>query len=346
MGEAQEAEFVVRLALQGMTTFVRLTGQGAEHMAAALKALQNKKEYTPGEKRMMDLLKQGKSMDVFKVPVERMGEFVEQAKRYGLQYYLIERDGMDHDTGIQEIYVKLEDAPILNEIARHMHLGSVEGKMETGNITEAEKQSAVDLTRAQEIIRDMTSPNREERENARPEPSEPTEHSQSAGSYTSTENESKEEKQSIREQLKTGQDELDSSRDMFREARSLRESMMSGAPGAGRESSFPGWEKPTVEYDTATGERLYRGKTAGQMTDIDRVQFSVDNEMERAGKLSEDFIESLYMGGFQVNKNGIVEPLALDISDREKRLIADMMRNPGEAVRDFKQIKEAYMHGQ
>ena len=343
MGEAQEAEFVVRLALQGMTTFVRIAGQGAEHMAAALKALQNKKEYTPGEKSLIDLLKQGDSLHVFEVPADRMAEFVDHAKRYGLQYYLIERDGMDQELGIQEIYVKRGDAPTANKIAEHMGLGRVTGRMETDNITEAEKQSAVDLTRAQEIIRDMTSPNREERENVHPEPLEPTEHSQSVGSYTNIEN----ERNSIREQLKTGQDELDSSRDMFREARNLRESMMSGVPGQEKENTnFPGWEKPQVEYDSESGERLYRGKTAAQMTDIDRVQFSVDNEMERFGKLSEDFIESLYMGGFKVNKNGIVEPLPLDISEKEKKLIADMMRNPGEAVRDFNQIKEAYMHGQ
>jgi len=345
MGEAQEAEFVVRLALQGMTTFVRIAGQGAEHMAAALKALQNKKEYTPGEKSMIDLLKQGDTLHVFEVSADRMAEFVEHAKRYGLQYYLIERDGMDQKLGIQEIYVKRGDAPTANKIAEHMGLGSV-GRMETDNITEAEKQSAVDLTRAQEIIRDMTSPNKEERENVHPEHLEPTEHSQSADSYTSIRNERPEEKQSIREQLKTGQDELDSSRDMFREARNLRESMMSNVPGAEKvNGSFSGWEKPKVEYDIS-GERMYRGKTAAQMTDIDRVQFSVDNEMERFGKLSEDFIESLYMSGFKVNKNGIVEPLPLDISEKEKKLIADMMRNPGEAVRDFNQIKEAYMHGQ
>lgn len=345
MGEAQEAEFVVRLALQGMTTFVRLAGQGAEHMAAALKALQNKNNYTPGEKRLLDLLKQGDSLAVFEVPADRMAEFVQHAQRYGLQYYLIERDDYDNSIGIQEIFVKRGDAPTANTIAEHMGLGSVKGRMETDNITEAEKRNAVDITRAQEIINDMTSPNREEREHVRPESAEPTEHSQSGGSYSSTVNERK--RQSIREQLKIGKDELDSSRDMFREARSLRESMVSNVPGQKQENTnFPGWKKPEVTYDTETGERLYRGKKPEQMTDVDRVQFSIDNEMERFGKLSDDFIESLYMSGFKVNQNGIAEPFKPDIPETEKKLIADMMRNPGEAARDFNKIKEAYINGQ
>ena len=340
--EAQEAEFVVRLALQGMTYIMQISGQGATHIAAMLQAIKNQPDNSPGAKRLATMLKSREPLRVFTITEANLPEFASEAKRYGCQYCIAERTGENVALGTYDLLVKDTDAVRINHIIDRLKLATVDGRVDT-DIPEDRLQQAVELTYAQKLMQDMFSPNKEERiaeEREYTGEMELEEPSQSAGSYKSTDNRS-----SIKLQLQENQLEIESTRDMFTMARELRVSMMSQGQSMDLDDTpaLLGWEEPEVEYND-TGELLYRGKTADEMTPRDQVQYLVDNEMKSNGKLSEDTIGRLYQAGYKVDEHGLVEKLDTNLTNRERKLISEMMRDPGEAVKDFNEIKEAFVN--
>lgn len=341
--EAQEAEFVVRLALQGMTYIMQISGQGATHIAAMIQAIKNQPDNSPGAKRLATMLKSREPLRVFTITEANLPEFATEAKRYGCQYCIAERTGENVALGTYDLLVKDVDAVRINHIVEKLKLATVDGMIDT-DLSEEQMQNAVELTHAQQLMQDMFSPNREERLQAEHENTgvmELEDLNQSEGSYVSTDNRS-----SIKEQLLENQLEIESTKDMFSMARDLRVSMMSEGTGIeGDESpTLLGWEEPETEYNDA-GEMLYRGKTADEMTERDQVQFMVDNEMKAHGKLSEDTIGRIYQAGYKVDENGLVEKLDTSLTSRERKLIAEMMHEPGEVAREFSEIKEALNNG-
>lgn len=323
---AQEAEFVIRLALQGMSGFIRVTGEAGTHIAAMIQAAMNQPDNSPGVKRLKDLLKSGEELKVFTLPEDRVKDFATEAKRYGIQYCFAKRTEDDKAQGVFDVLVKYRDAPRLNRIAERLQLGQVEGGIETV-VPEAEQQKAVELTEAQKLMQDMFSPNEKERQEEAElkKYQEPEMWSPSESSLTPSNN----ERPSVRESLKQTQVEIDSSRDMFAQARNLRQQMFGQT----------GWDAPEEEYNER-GERLFRGKIAEEMTPLDQVQQLVDMEMAQNGHLNEDFIRQMYMSGYEVDAKGIVKTMDITIPTKERQMIADMMRNPGEQAKTYQMIKE------
>ena len=340
--ESQEAEFVVRLALQGMNYIMQISGQGAAHIAAMIQAIKNQPDTSPGAKRLATMLKSGESLRVFTITENNLQEFAQEAKRYGCQYCIAERSGENVAEGTYDLLVKDTDAVRINHIIEKLKLATVDGRVDT-NLTEEQQQGAVELTDAQKLMHDLFSPNKEERiaeEHNNPGAMEPEElQNQSEGSYQSTDN-----RTSIRMQLSENQLEIDSTRDMFSMARDLRVSMMSPGNIIDDEKSMLGWEPPERTY-SESGEMLYRGKTADMMTPRDQVQYMVDEEMFNKGKLSEEFIEKLYKAGYMVDEKGFVNEFDTNLTSRERKLIVDMMHDPGEDIKTFNDIKEAISHG-
>ncbi|MBQ9934326.1 MAG: PcfB family protein [Lachnospiraceae bacterium] len=340
--ESQEAEFVVRLALQGMNYVMQISGQGAVHIAAMIQAIKNQPDTSPGKKRLATMLKSGESLRVFTIMESNLQEFALEAKRYGCQYCIAELSGENVALGTYDLLVKDTDAVRINHIIEKLKLASVEGKVDT-DLTEEQQKGAIELTDAQKLMQDLFSPNKEERieaERNNPGAVEPEEiQSQSEGSYKSTDN-----RTSIRLQLNENQIEVDSTRDMFTMARELRVNMMSPGASIDDEKSMIGWEPPERNYNES-GEMLYRGKTADEMTPRDQVQYMVDEEMFSKGKLSEEFIGRLYEAGYMVNEKGFVEELDTNLTNRERKLIVDMMHDPGEDAKTFNDIREAINHG-
>lgn len=327
MNGSGEAEMIIRMALQGAMYFIRLTGDGATHMVAMLKALKDKPNNSPGVIKLKEMLKSGKPTVVFSIPEDKLGEFASETKLYGIQYVMAER----HEGGraIWDLLVYAEDASKIQRVAENIgitNLKQLDGKLET-NVTEEEKQRAVEITIEQKKLKDMMSPNKRERE-AGPERSGLTEERPS-GSSSSGIN-SVNGRISIMEELGSKKAEIESAMDIFAMARDLRQNMMQDAPQAVKDM-HGGWEAPAEEYDTETGERLYRGKRAADMTELDKLQYMVDSEMASNGILRENTIKSLYEAGYRVDKKGIVSANETTLTSRERKLVADMMSEP---VRD------------
>ncbi|MBQ8319116.1 MAG: PcfB family protein [Lachnospiraceae bacterium] len=340
--ESQEAEFVVRLALQGMNYIMQISGQGATHIAAMIQAIKNQPDTSPGAKRLATMLKSGESLRVFTIMESNLKEFAQEAKRYGCQYCIAECSGENVALGTYDLLVKDTDAVRINHIIEKLKLASIDGRVDTG-LNEEQKKEAIELTEAQKLMQELFSPNKEERmqeERNNPGAMEPEEiQNQSEGSYQSTDN-----RTSIRMQLNDNKLEADSTRDMFAMARELRVNMMSTGAEIDDGMAVIGWEPPERSY-SESGEMLYRGKTAAEMTPKDQVQFMVDEEMFNNGKLSDELIERLYKAGYMVDENGFVNELDTSLSNRERKLIVDMMHEAGEEAKTFNELREAISSG-
>lgn len=347
MEGTREAEMIVSFTLQGMTYALRLSGAAAKNIAAMIAALAKQPDKSPGATRMKALLQSGEPLDYYTVPADKMQEFALMSKKYGIQYCV----AMNNE-GAYDLVVKKSDSSRINRISEMLGIGQVQGSLDQ-DLTDAEKQTAENLTPEQKILQDMMSPNRDERE--RDEPNFKRElPEQERASDSSSPNIN--ERESVVDQIENYQQAQESARDIFAEARSLREAVMTELPdGAEPVIANVGWDRPVTRYNE-DGEQLFRGKTADQMTDLDKMQYMVDQEMLSNGKLSENFIQQMYVSGYRVDESGMVmeDRSSKELTSKEKLMIADMMREPekgnmektlADAVEAMKEV-EKYEHRQ
>mgnify|MGYP002678245618 CR=1 FL=1 len=320
MEGTREAEMIVQFALQGMTYALRLSGTAAKNIAAMIAALAKQPDKSPGATRMKALLQSGEALDYYTVPADKMQEFALMAKKYGIQYCV----AMNQD-GAYDLVVKKSDSSRINRISEMLGIGQVQGSLDQ-DLTDAEKQTAENLTPEQKILQDMMSPNRDEREHTEPNFNQELPEGERASDSSSNIN----ERESVVDQIENYQQAQESARDIFAGARSLRESVMTDLPdGAEPVVANIGWDRPVTRYNE-DGEQLFRGKTADQMTNLDKMQYMVDQEMLSNGKLSENFIQQMYMSGYRVDDSGMVleDRSSKNLTSKEKLMIADMMREP------------------
>jgi|GEM_PF-507029 len=322
MEGTREAEMIVSFTLQGMTYALRLSGAAAKNIAAMIAALAKQPDKSPGATRMKALLQSGEPLDYYTVPADKMQEFAEMSKKYGIQYCV----AMNQD-GAYDLIVKKSDSPRINRIAEHLGIGQVQVQGGINmDVNEEEKANATNITPEQELMQDMMSANKNEREHDEPNFNQELSEEEPAFGSSST---SFNQRESVMDQVNNYQQAQESARDMFAGARSLREASMSDLPdGAEPIVVDIGWDRPVTRYNE-NGEQLFRGKTAEQMNDVDKIQYMVDQEMLVNGKLSEDFIRQMYVSGYRVDENGIVSrDDGVKLTSKERQMIADMMREP------------------
>ena len=347
MEGTREAEMIVQFGLQGMTYALRLSGAAAKNIAAMIAALAKQPDKSPGVTRMKALLQSGEPLDYYTVPADKMQKFALMAKKYGIQYCV----AMNQD-GAYDLVVKKSDSSRINRISEMLGIGQVQGSLDQ-DLTDAEKKTAENLTPEQKILQDMMSPNRDERERDEPNFNQELPEGERVSDSSSI---NINERESVVDQIENYQHAQESARDMFAGARNLREAVMTDLPdGAEPVVANIGWDRPVTRYNE-DGEQLFRGKTADQMTDLDKMQYMVDQEMLSNGKLSENFIQQMYVSGYRVDESGMVskDDSSKNLTNKEKLMIADMMREPdrgnaektlADAVETMKGV-EKYEHRQ
>lgn len=348
MEGSREAEMIVTFALEGVNYACRLTGAFAERIAAMIAAVVKTPGNSPGKTRMKKLMQSGEPLDYYTVPADKMKEFAQMSKKYGIQYCV----AMNQD-GAYDLVIKKSDSPRINRIAEHLGIGQVQGGINM-DVNEEEKANAMNITPEQELMQDMMSPNKNERERDEPNFNQELPEGERASDSSSI---NINERESVVDQIENYQHAQESARDMFAGARSLRESVMTDLPdGAEPVVANIGWDRPVTRYNE-DGEQLFRGKTADQMTDLDKIQYMVDQEMLSNGKLSENFIQQMYVSGYRVDESGMVskDDSSKNLTNKEKLMIADMMREPdrgnaektlADAVEAMKGVEIRYEHRQ
>jgi len=134
---ADAADQVVSMSLQGVKVIAEITGEGAKNLATYLYAVLKDQKRTRGKIRLEGLLRSGKELNVFAVKTEDLPKFSKEAKRYGVLYCAL-RDKKDKD-GMCDIMVRADDAVKINRIMERFSLATVD----TATIkTEIEKSRA------------------------------------------------------------------------------------------------------------------------------------------------------------------------------------------------------------
>ena len=144
----QAAEQMVRYSIEGIEYALKLTGRGAERLAAILMAVAKDQQKTRGKTTLTAMLKSGKELTVFTIPEDRLKEFALEAKRYGVLYSVL-REKKPRAGSLAEIMVRAEDAAKINRIVERLGLNQVEitaeGTPETRTPEELAEQAAEDL---------------------------------------------------------------------------------------------------------------------------------------------------------------------------------------------------------
>lgn len=121
-GEA--AEQIVRMSLEAGEVALRISGQGAKHLAVLLYAVLKEQKKTKGRVRMESLVLSGKPLTVYSVKAQDMRRFVQEAKHYGIQYCAV-RNTHGHSDGMVDVLIKEEDAVRVNRIVERFQFGAV-----------------------------------------------------------------------------------------------------------------------------------------------------------------------------------------------------------------------------
>lgn len=121
-GEA--ADQVVRMTLETGEVALKITGQGAKHLAALLYAILKEQKKTRGRIRMESLIRSGKPLTVFSVKESDLKAFVEGAKKYGVLYCAV-RNPRGTSDGMVDVMVKQEDAVRINRIVERFKFAEV-----------------------------------------------------------------------------------------------------------------------------------------------------------------------------------------------------------------------------
>ena len=121
----QAADQMVKYSIEGAEFTLKVAGAGAERLAAIMAALIRDQQRTKGKTNMRALLKSGRELTVFTIPDERLREFAEEAKRYGVLYCVI-REKQPRPAALSDILVKAEDAAKINRIVERLGLAQVD----------------------------------------------------------------------------------------------------------------------------------------------------------------------------------------------------------------------------
>ena len=134
------AEQIVRLSLEGFEVAVKLTGSAAKNiailLASVLKQEISQSNKTRGKARLTNMIKSGKELKVFSFQQKDLPKFTEQAKRYGVLYFVLRDKNTKSDTAMVDIIARAEDAAKIQRISDRFELGKVD---KAAIVTESQK---------------------------------------------------------------------------------------------------------------------------------------------------------------------------------------------------------------
>ena len=215
------AESIVRMSLQGLEVAVKLSGSGANNVAAIMIAMLKDQKQTKGKTRLTNMLKSGKELKVFTVKEDDLRKFTEEAKRYGVLFCALKGKGKSLD-GMVDIMVRAEDASKINRIVERFNLATVDTasiKSEIQKSKDSKDKGVVIKSVEERIVDDILSKpiSREENDMSNPQvakteknpPSEPI-----LNNKNKSDKGTKSEKPSVREEIKSIKEEQKKERDL------------------------------------------------------------------------------------------------------------------------------------
>ena len=217
MNTSESADELVKIYLEGVETVLRISGTGAKNIAMALIAMSKERTQTKGKTRLTNMLKSGKSLDIFTIKAEDLKKFSQEAKKYGILYCALANKRNNKIDGMVDIMVREEDGAKLNRISERFNFKDVatikeeyeKSKQDKVNINIEEKPKSEE----EQFIDDIMPKDKENQKDIPSNNSKETEKknlleiSSDIKSEDKVEN-FKEEKKSVRKELKEIEQEL------------------------------------------------------------------------------------------------------------------------------------------
>ena len=125
MNTSESADELVKIYLEGVETVLRISGTGAKNIAMALIAMSKERTQTKGKTRLTNMLKSGKSLDIFTIKAEDLKKFSQEAKKYGILYCALANKRNNKIDGMVDIMVREEDGAKLNRISERFNFKDV-----------------------------------------------------------------------------------------------------------------------------------------------------------------------------------------------------------------------------
>lgn len=219
------AEQVVRMTLEGAEVAARITGAGAKEIAIMLYSVLKDQNRTKGKTRLANMLRSGKELKVYAVKDKDLAKFCRAAKQYGVLYCVLKnRDATD---GITDVMVRSTDSSKVDRIFERFELTSFDIASVRSEIEHAKKkveekealEKEAPQRSAEDIFLDalMKNPNKEKTEAENPTQARTTELGQSVPfsdqrdqeKATKRSSPEKQERKSVREELKEIRAELE-----------------------------------------------------------------------------------------------------------------------------------------
>jgi hypothetical protein len=132
----QAIDQTLRIVLSGAEYTLRLSGAGAERLAAALWSVATTRQKTRGKARLAALLKSQSELKVFSITETQLKDFAREARRYGVLYAVIKGTEGNPDA-LADVMVKAEDAAKINRIAERLAVAEFD---ESDVVAEVERE--------------------------------------------------------------------------------------------------------------------------------------------------------------------------------------------------------------
>ncbi len=121
---ADAADQVVKITLEGAEFAIRLAGSGAKNVAVMLYAMAKEQNKTRGAERLNNMLRSGKPLKVYTFSAKDMDKFKEVAKQYGILYTILKEKDKTGD--VFDVLVRADDESKINRIVDRFSLTKID----------------------------------------------------------------------------------------------------------------------------------------------------------------------------------------------------------------------------
>lgn len=121
---ADAADQVVKITLEGAEFAIRLAGSGAKNVAVMLYAMAKEQNKTRGAERLNNMLRSGKPLKVYTFSAKDMDKFKEVAKQYGILYTILKEKDKTGD--VFDVLVRADDESKINRIVERFSLTKID----------------------------------------------------------------------------------------------------------------------------------------------------------------------------------------------------------------------------
>lgn len=162
MNTSESADELVKICIDGMDRFLRISGVAAKNIAVMLIAMSKENTQTKGKTRLNSMLKSGKPLDIFTIKAEDLKKFSQEAKRYGILYCALANKRNNKIDGMVDIMVREEDGAKLERISERFNFKSLAKIKEEYEKSKQERATANKLKSEDEQFIDDIMPKEKE----------------------------------------------------------------------------------------------------------------------------------------------------------------------------------------